>query len=63
MAQPGNKPVFAPWNDPDEKPLIQFKNVTKKFGEFVAIDDLTLDIYAAASSLRCSDRRAAARPR
>jgi putrescine transport system ATP-binding protein len=46
MAQPGNKPVFAPWNDPDQKPLIQFKNVTKKFGEFVAIDDLTLDIYA-----------------
>ncbi|MEX3316322.1 ABC transporter ATP-binding protein [Sulfitobacter sp. PS-8MA] len=38
--------VFAPWNDPDEKPLIRFQNVTKKFGEFVAIDDLTLDIYA-----------------
>ncbi|MGB5559741.1 MAG: ABC transporter ATP-binding protein [Paracoccaceae bacterium] len=46
MAQPGNKPVFAPWNDPTKKPLIQFKNVTKKFGEFVAIDDLTLDIFA-----------------
>ena len=38
--------VFAPWNDPDENPLIRFKNVTKKFGEFVAIDDLSLDIYA-----------------
>ncbi len=38
--------VFAPWNDPDEKPLISFKNVTKKFGEFIAIDDLSLDIYA-----------------
>jgi putrescine transport system ATP-binding protein len=37
---------FAPWDDPNEKPLIRFKNVTKKFGEFVAIDDLTLDIYA-----------------
>ncbi len=46
MAQPGNKPVFAPWNDPHQKPLIQFKNVTKRFGDFVAIDDLTLDIYA-----------------
>lgn len=45
MAQPGNKPVIAPWNDPAKKPLIQFKNVTKKFGDFVAIDDLTLDIY------------------
>ncbi|HAJ19932.1 MAG TPA: polyamine ABC transporter ATP-binding protein, partial [Rhodospirillaceae bacterium] len=38
--------VFAPWNDPDEKPLIRFKNLTKKFGEFVAIDNLSLDIYA-----------------
>jgi putrescine transport system ATP-binding protein len=38
--------VFAPWNDPQEKPLIRFRNVTKKFGEFTAIDDLTLDIYA-----------------
>ncbi|MEM6303380.1 MAG: ABC transporter ATP-binding protein [Pseudomonadota bacterium] len=37
--------VFAPWNDPKEKPLIRFQNVTKRFGEFVAIDDLTLDIY------------------
>ncbi|MCX7558128.1 ABC transporter ATP-binding protein [Sulfitobacter sp. F26204] len=38
--------VFAPWEDPNEKPLIRFRNVTKRFGEFVAIDDLTLDIYA-----------------
>ncbi|GAB4386376.1 ABC transporter ATP-binding protein [Albidovulum sp.] len=45
MAQPASRPVFAPWDDPAEKPLIQFRNVTKKFGEFTAIDDLTLDIY------------------
>lgn len=45
MAQPANRPVFAPWNDPDEKPLIRFRNVTKRFGDFTAIDDLTLDIY------------------
>ncbi|KIN65906.1 Putrescine ABC transporter, ATP-binding protein [Sulfitobacter noctilucae] len=37
--------VFAPWDDPTEKPLIRFQNVTKRFGTFVAIDDLTLDIY------------------
>ena len=37
--------VFAPWNDPDEKPLIQFKSVTKRFGDFTAIDDLSLNIY------------------
>ncbi|MCU9836172.1 ABC transporter ATP-binding protein [Ruegeria sp. WL0004] len=36
---------FAPWDDPDAKPLIRFKNVTKRFGEFTAIDNLTLDIY------------------
>ena len=30
MAQPAQRPVFAPWNDPNEKPLIQFQNVTKK---------------------------------
>jgi putrescine transport system ATP-binding protein len=40
-----NKPVFAPWEDSSEKPLIRFKNVTKRFGDFVAIDNLTLDIY------------------
>ncbi|MGY3438281.1 MULTISPECIES: ABC transporter ATP-binding protein [unclassified Marinovum] len=38
-------PVFAPWTDPTQKPLIQFKNVTKRFGEFTAIDNLTQDIY------------------
>lgn len=37
--------VFAPWDDPGQKPLIRFQNVTKRFGEFVAIDDLTLDIF------------------
>lgn len=50
MAEKPRKPkptsdVFEPWNDPGEKPLIEFRNVTKRFGEFTAIDDLTLDIY------------------
>ncbi|MEO1640802.1 MAG: ABC transporter ATP-binding protein [Pseudomonadota bacterium] len=34
-----------PWNDPNAKPLITFRNVTKKFGEFTAIEDLNIDIY------------------
>jgi len=38
--------VFAPWTDPNEAPLIQFKGVTKRFGSFTAIDNLTQDIYA-----------------
>jgi putrescine transport system ATP-binding protein len=37
--------VFAPWDDPNETPLIRFQNVTKRFGEFVAINDLTLDVF------------------
>jgi len=37
--------VFAPWGDPTEKPLIRFQGVTKNFGNFTAIDNLSLDIY------------------
>ena len=37
--------VFEPWNDPDAKPLIRFQNVTKKFGDFTAVDDLSVDIF------------------
>lgn len=37
--------VFEPWDNPDEKPLIQFQNVSKRFGEFTAIKNLTLDIF------------------
>ena len=37
--------VFAPWEDPKAKPLIRFENVTKRFGTFTAIDNLSLDIY------------------
>ena len=36
---------FAPWKDPDAKPYIQFENVTKKFGDFAAVNDLSLDVY------------------
>ena len=37
--------VFAPWADPDEKPLVRFDGVTKRFGDFTAIENLSLDIY------------------
>jgi putrescine transport system ATP-binding protein len=36
---------FAPWNDPAAKPYIAFENVTKKFGDFTAVDNLSLAIY------------------
>jgi len=35
----------SPWLDSSQKPYIQIQNVTKRFGEFTAIDNLTLDIY------------------
>ena len=37
--------AFAPWNDPSAKPYIVFENVTKDFGDFTAVDDLSLAIY------------------
>jgi putrescine transport system ATP-binding protein len=45
MAEPGSVEHFAPWDDPDETPLIRIEGVTKRFGEFTAIDDISLDIY------------------
>ena len=43
------KPQLAvdtrPWRDPAAKPFVRIKNVTKKFGDVHAVDDVTLDIY------------------
>ncbi|WP_417685661.1 ABC transporter ATP-binding protein [Roseibium sp.] len=36
---------FAPWDDPAAKPFIEFRNVTKRFGDFTAVDNLSLKIY------------------
>lgn len=36
---------FAPWEDPKATPLIEFQGVTKRFGDFTAIDALDLCIY------------------
>ncbi|SDR14081.1 ABC transporter ATP-binding protein [Pseudovibrio sp. Tun.PSC04-5.I4] len=36
---------FEPWEDPTQTPLVRFDGVTKKFDDFTAIEDLTLDIY------------------
>ena len=40
-----NDTTFAPWEDPEAKPLIRFRDVTKKFGSFTAIDALSLDVF------------------
>jgi putrescine transport system ATP-binding protein len=35
----------APWLDPKAQPYIRIENITKKFGEFVAVNDVSLKIY------------------
>ncbi len=48
MAKTAVGPVrrkFAPWNDPSAKPFIEFRHVTKRFGDFTAVDDISLVIY------------------
>ncbi len=37
--------IFEPWNDPDEVPLIRIEGVTKRFGDFTAVDSIDLNIY------------------
>ncbi len=39
------KRKFSPWTDPGAVPFIRFENVTKRFGDFTAVSNLTLDIY------------------
>ena len=36
---------YRPWLDGDAEPFIKIRNVTKKFGEFTAVDNIDLDIY------------------
>ena len=36
---------FAPWLEPRAEPLIRFERMSKRFGDAVAVDDLTLDIF------------------
>ncbi|MCF4097523.1 ABC transporter ATP-binding protein [Maritalea mediterranea] len=40
-----NNTPFAPWNDEAAVPLIQFDGVSKKYGDFLAIDNIDLKIY------------------
>ena len=49
-AQPsGRRPAAefsdTPWLDPAARPFIDVRGVTKKFGDFVAVDDVDLQIY------------------
>ncbi len=48
MAQPNQKNRLnnpEPWQDPKIKPYVGIKNLTKTFGEKVAVNDVSLSIY------------------
>ena len=46
MNIPGTAPSKpAPWKDLTAKPYVQIERVTKKFGDFTAVDDVSLKIY------------------
>jgi putrescine transport system ATP-binding protein len=46
VARPAEgRPPVEPWRDPHAVPLIQIRDVVKTFGNFVAVDDVWLDIY------------------
>jgi putrescine transport system ATP-binding protein len=36
---------FAPWTDHNLRPLLRLENISKQFGAFTAVDQLSLDIY------------------
>ncbi len=37
--------TFQPWNDDEQKPYLCIKNVSKKFADFTAVDNVSLDIF------------------
>ena len=38
-------PDPTPWTDPQARPYVRIDKLTKKFGDFVAVDNVSLDIY------------------
>jgi len=41
----GSKRDFAPWTDPNLRPLLRIEALTKRFGNAAVVDHLSLDIY------------------
>ncbi len=46
-AQPSGAPAaqHEPWKDPSARPYVEIDRVTKKFGDFTAVDDVSVSIY------------------
>jgi putrescine transport system ATP-binding protein len=45
MANSGDTVKAAPWRDPSARPYVEIERVTKTFGDFKAVDDVSLKIY------------------
>jgi putrescine transport system ATP-binding protein len=45
MANTGAAVKTAPWRDPAARPYVEIERVTKSFGDFKAVDDVSLKIY------------------
>lgn len=45
MSAAGGAIKAQPWNDPHAKPYVQVEHITKSFGDFKAVDDVSLKIY------------------
>jgi putrescine transport system ATP-binding protein len=44
-SNPRPEQKLAAWNDPQATPYVSIERVTKKFGEFVAVNDVSLNVY------------------
>ena len=45
MSAAGGAIKAQPWNDPHAKPYVQVDHITKSFGDFKAVDEVSLKIY------------------
>jgi putrescine transport system ATP-binding protein len=45
MASPRPEARVEPWKDLSAQPYVRIEKVTKKFGDFIAVDDVSLNIY------------------
>jgi putrescine transport system ATP-binding protein len=45
MNQPVSAATLKPWLAQEERPFVRIQKVTKKFGDFIAVDDVSLDVW------------------
>ena len=52
---PGVRETFAPWEDPQARPLVRFDGVSKAFGETTAVDDVSVSSPCRSGAVAPSD--------